>query len=66
MDSKKLTGWKQRVERAGHKGLHFHDLRHTGNMLAAASGTTVKDLVARMGHQSMTAAMIYLHTNCEV
>jgi len=61
----KLTGWKQRVERAGHKGLHFHDLRHTGNMLAAASGATVKDLMARMGHQSMAAAMIYLHTNRE-
>jgi integrase len=61
----KLTGWKQRVEKAGHKGLHFHDLRHTGNMLAAASGATVKDLMARMGHQSMAAALIYLHVNRE-
>lgn len=61
----KLTGWKQRVEKAGHKDLHFHDLRHTGNMLAAGSGATVKDLMARMGHQSMAAALIYLHVNRE-
>ena len=61
----KLTGWKQRVEKAGHKGLHFHDLRHTGNMLAAASGATTKDLMARMGHQSMAAALIYQHASRE-
>jgi len=30
-------------------GLHFHDLRHTGNMLAAESGAGLKDLMAQMG-----------------
>ncbi len=34
------------------------DLRHTGNMLAAA---TTRDLMARMGHDSMRAALIYQH-----
>lgn len=43
-------------------GLHFHDLRHTGNHLAGqVPGTTVKDLMARMSHDNERAAMIYLH-----
>ena len=42
-------------------GLHFHDLRHTGNHLAAKSGAGLKDLMARMGHDSERAAMIYQH-----
>jgi integrase len=31
------------------EGLHFHDLRHTGNTFAAAGGTGIRDLMARMG-----------------
>jgi integrase len=27
----KLTGWPDAVEAVGAPGLHFHDLRHTGN-----------------------------------
>jgi integrase len=43
-------------------GLHFHDLRHTGNYLAAqVPGTTVRDLMQRMGHDNERVAMIYLH-----
>jgi integrase len=45
----------------GARDLHFHDLRHTGNAFAAASGAGIKDLMARMGHDSERAAMIYLH-----
>ncbi|MCW2878445.1 MAG: integrase family protein [Sphaerisporangium sp.] len=45
----------------GLPGLHFHDLRHTGNMLAAESGAGLKDLMARMGHDNVRAAMIYQH-----
>jgi len=48
------------VEAIGARGLHFHDLRHTGNSFAAASGAGIKDLMARMGHDSERAAMIYL------
>jgi integrase len=43
------------------EGLHFHDLRHTGNHLAAKSGAGLRDLMARMGHDSERAAMIYQH-----
>src|SRR5215468_11425478 len=39
----------------------FHDLRHTGNHFAAASGASFKDLMARMGHDSERAAIIYQH-----
>ena len=45
----------------GAYGLHFHDLRHTGNHFAAASGASLKDLMARMGHDSERAAIIYQH-----
>ena len=41
--------------------MHFHDLRHAGNHLATASGAGLKDLMARMGHDSERAALIYQH-----
>lgn len=39
--------------------VHFHDLRHTGNHCAAASGASTRELMARMGCASMRAALIY-------
>jgi integrase len=45
--------------------LHFHDLRHTGNTLAAATGASTKELMARMGHSSSRAALIYQHATRE-
>ena len=44
-------------------GFHFHDLRHTGNTWAAGSGANLRELMDRMGHSSMRAALIYLHAN---
>ncbi|GAA3472062.1 tyrosine-type recombinase/integrase [Nonomuraea roseola] len=55
------TRWVNVVAEMGLSGLHFHDLRHTGNMLAAESGAGLKDLMARMGHDNVRAAMIYQH-----
>jgi integrase len=49
----------------GLAGLHFHDLRHTGNTLAAMSGVSTRDLMARMGHDSVRAAIIYQHATTE-
>ena len=57
----KLTGWPHAVEAIGMPGLHFHDLRHTGNQFAANSEAGLRDLMARMGHDSERAAMIYQH-----
>jgi integrase len=42
-------------------GFHFHDLRRTGDQLAANSGATTRELMHRMGHGSMRAALIYQH-----
>jgi integrase len=41
--------------------LHFHDLRHTGNTLAADMGISTKNLMARMGHDNERAALRYQH-----
>jgi hypothetical protein len=41
------------------EGFRFHDLRHTGQTLAASTG--VKDLMKRLGHASAAAANRYLH-----
>ena len=46
-------------------GFHFHDLRHTGNILAAASGASTRALMHRMGHGSMRAALIYQHATSQ-
>jgi chemotaxis response regulator CheB len=35
--------------------------RHTGNTFAAAGDAGIKDLMARMGHDSERAALIYQH-----
>jgi integrase len=47
-------------------GLHFHDLRHTGNHLAAQSKVSTRDLMNRIGHDSMRAALIYQHVAHDV
>ncbi|MQA02141.1 MAG: tyrosine-type recombinase/integrase [Streptosporangiales bacterium] len=60
-----LVRWRDAVARVGVPGLHFHDLRHTGNTLAADSGVSTKNLMARMGHDSERAALIYQHTTAK-
>jgi integrase len=58
--------WTTAVVTAGlPDGFHFHDLRHTGNQLAANSGATTRELMHRMGHGSMRAALIYQHATTE-
>lgn len=48
-------------EAAGRPDLRWHDLRHTGAVLAAQTGATLADLKARYGHSTDQAAMIYQH-----
>lgn len=57
--------WLPALARAGMKGVHFHDLRHAGNNLAASTGATLRELMARMGHSTTRAALIYLHDSDE-
>lgn len=39
----------------------FHDLRHTGQTLAASTGATLADLKKRLGHSTAAVALRYLH-----
>jgi integrase len=58
--------WKKAVKDAGaNVNLHLHDLRHTGGTLTAQSGATLKEIMARLGHSSTRAAMIYQHATDE-
>jgi len=60
------TIWKRARGAAGVPAdLHFHDLRHAGNHFAAASGASTRELMGRMGHASMRAALIYQHRTAE-
>jgi integrase len=46
---------------AGRPDLRWHDLRHTGAVLAASTGATLADLMARLGHSTPAAALRYQH-----
>ena len=48
-------------EKANRKDLRWHDLRHSGAVLAAATGATLAELMARLGHSTPQAAMRYQH-----
>jgi integrase len=62
---RKLLRWNTALSTAGLTGVRFHDLRHTGNTLAARSGVSTRDLMSRMGHDSVRAAIIYQHATTE-
>jgi integrase len=51
--------------RAGLPSFHFHDLRHTGSTLAATTGASTRELMARKGHASMRAAVLHQHATSE-
>ena len=53
--------WNKARAIAGRPDLRFHDLRHTGLVLAAATGATLAELMARAGHSTVGAALKYQH-----
>lgn len=53
--------WYKAREAAGREDLRFHDLRHSGAVLAAATGATLAELMDRLGHSTPQAAMRYQH-----
>lgn len=59
------VGWAEAVTAIGMPGFRFHDLRHTGNTLAADSGASTRNLMARMGQDSPRAALIYQHASSQ-
>lgn len=46
---------------AGRSDLRWHDLRHTGAVLAASTGASLAELMARLGHSTPAAALRYQH-----
>jgi integrase len=52
--------YKARAE-ANRDDLRWHDLRHSGAVLAAATGASLAELMARLGHSTPQAAMRYQH-----
>jgi len=52
--------YKARTQ-AGREDLRWHDLRHSGAVLAAQTGATLAELMARLGHSTPSAAMRYQH-----
>jgi len=52
-------------EAAGRPDLRWHDLRHTGATLAAATGATLAELMTRIGHSTVGAAMRYQHASSD-
>ena len=53
--------WLKARVAAGRPDLRVHDLRHTGVVLAAQSGATLAELMARIGHATAQAALRYQH-----
>lgn len=49
-------------DQIGMNGFRFHDLRHTGQTMAAATGATLADRMQRMGHSTVAASLRYQHT----
>jgi integrase len=45
--------------------LRFHDLRHTGAVLAAQTGATLAELMGRLGHSTSQAALRYQHVGMD-
>ena len=45
----------------GRQDLRWHDLRHSGAVLAAMSGASLAELMGRLGHSTPGAAMRYQH-----
>ena len=57
--------WAAACAGAGISGLHFHDLRGSGATWAAATGATVREVMARLGHTTATVALRYQHATKE-
>lgn len=53
--------WYKARAKANRKDLRWHDLRHSGAVLAAATGASLAELMERLGHSTPQAAMRYQH-----
>jgi integrase len=57
--------WRRACVKAGVPHVRLHDLRHIAQVNAAEAGATLPELMARLGHSSPAAAMVYLHARTD-
>lgn len=66
-DGEAITGnalgqaWRKAARSIGLGKFHVHDVRHAGLTMAAQGGATTRELMARAGHSTARAALIYQH-----
>jgi integrase len=53
--------WYKARAAIGREDLRWHDLRHTGAVLAASTGASLAELMQRLGHSTAQAALRYQH-----
>jgi integrase len=53
--------WDRARKAAGRPDLRFHDLRHSGAVMAAQTGATIAELMGRLGHSTPQMALRYQH-----
>ena len=53
--------WRRAARAVGLGQFHVHDVRHAGLTAAAQVGATRRELMARAGHRTARAALIYQH-----
>jgi integrase len=59
------SAWEAARRSVGRPEFHLHDLRHAGATWAASTGASTAELMARLGHASPRAALIYQHATDE-
>jgi len=59
------TTWRRACATAGVPKVRLHDLRHVAQVFAAEAGATRPELMARLGHATPAAALVYLHARTE-
>lgn len=57
--------WRRVRAEAGLQEVHWHDLRHAGLTHVASTGASLKQIMHRGGHRTVTAALIYQHASAE-
>ena len=53
--------WRSATKRLGLEQFHVHDVRHAGLTIAAQAGATTRELMARAGHRTAAASLVYQH-----
>ena len=59
------SAWSSARQQIGRPEIHLHDLRHAGATWAATTGASTAELMARLGHASARAALIYQHATTD-